>query len=30
MRVHLDKKRLDGEVIAYVVITLFIVIAFAY
>jgi hypothetical protein len=30
MRVHLDTKRLDGKVIAFVVITLFIAIAFAY
>lgn len=30
MRVHLDRKRLDAEAIAFVVITLLIVIAFAY
>jgi hypothetical protein len=30
MRVHLDRKRLDGDAIAFVVITLLIVIAFAY
>jgi hypothetical protein len=30
MRVHLNMKRLDGEAIAFVVIALFIVIAFAY
>jgi hypothetical protein len=30
MRVELDRKRLDGEAIAFVVITLLIVIAFAY
>jgi hypothetical protein len=30
MRVHIDRKRLDGEAITFVVITLLIVIAFAY
>jgi hypothetical protein len=30
MRVHLDRKRLDGDAIAFVVITLLIGIAFAY
>jgi hypothetical protein len=30
MRVHIDRKRLDGNAIAFVVITLLIVIAFAY
>jgi hypothetical protein len=30
MRVHVDRKRLDGNEIAFVVITLLIVIAFAY
>jgi hypothetical protein len=30
MRVHIDRKRLDGDAIAFVVITLLIVIAFAY
>jgi hypothetical protein len=30
MRVELDRNRLDGEAIAFVVITLLIVIAFAY
>jgi hypothetical protein len=30
MHVHIDSKRLDGGAIAFVVITLFIVIAFAY
>ena len=30
MLVHLDRKRLDGDTIAFVVITLLIVIAFAY
>jgi hypothetical protein len=30
MRVHIDRERLDGNAIAFVVITLLIVIAFAY
>jgi hypothetical protein len=30
MRVHIDRKQLDGNVIAFVVISLLIVIAFAY
>jgi hypothetical protein len=30
MRIRLDRKRLDGDAIAFVVITLLIVIAFAY
>jgi hypothetical protein len=30
MRVHIDRKRLDGDAIAFVVITLIIVIAFVY
>lgn len=30
MRVHIDRKRLDGDAIAFVVITLIIVLAFAY
>jgi hypothetical protein len=30
MRVHIDRKRLDGNAIAFVVITLMIIIAFAY
>jgi hypothetical protein len=30
MRIHLDSKRLDGNAIAFVLITLFIVIAMAY
>jgi len=30
MRIHIDRKRLDGDAIAFVVITLLIVIAFAY
>jgi hypothetical protein len=30
MRVHIDRKRLDGDTIAFVVITLIIVLAFAY
>jgi hypothetical protein len=29
MRVHFDRKRLDGDAIAFVVITLLIIIAFA-
>ena len=30
MRVHIDRKRLDGDAIAFVVIILLIAIAFAY
>ena len=30
MRVHIDRKRLDGDAIAFVVIMLLIAIAFAY
>jgi hypothetical protein len=30
MRVHIDRKQLDGNVIAFVVISLLVVIAFAY
>ncbi len=30
MRVHIDRKQFDGNAIAFVVITLLIVIAFAY
>jgi hypothetical protein len=30
MRVHIDRKQLDGDAIAFVVITLLIVIAFVY
>jgi hypothetical protein len=30
MRVHIDRKRLDGDTIAFVVITLLIVLAFVY
>ena len=30
MRVHIDRKRLDGDAIAFVLIILLIVIAFAY
>jgi hypothetical protein len=30
MRVHIDRKRLDGDAIAFVVITLIIVLAFVY
>jgi len=30
MRIHIDRKQLDGNAIAFVVITLLIVIAFAY